>query len=219
MAIVCLLSLSSCTNTIVKIFFKKDGSGTYSFIQDFSSVTTLMGDQVKDQLAAEMKNRSSPTNMQSMLADRLKSIEGISEISTRYDEEAMQMILSFNFENVSSIDKAMEAMYGKVGVDTDQPFFKASSKLFERSSRQLFTAESMAQLMGGGAEEMEGMADMMKTMNRDTYYELHLEFERKIVSFSNKEYKQIDDNTIRWRQFTFDEDDKDMDIAVKVKLK
>ncbi len=222
MAIICLLSLSSCTNTIVKIFFKKDGSGTYSYIQDFSSMTTLMGDMVKDKIAAEMKEDNMVQTMQDAMADRISSIEGVSGVNTRYDEEAMHMILSFNFEDVTAIDKALEAMYGKAGVDTNKPFFKASAKRFERTSRQLFTAESMSELMGGGVEgmeEMQGMDDMMKNMNRDTFQELHIEFEREIVSFSNKEYKQLDDHTIRWRQFTFDEDDKDMDIAVKVKLK
>lgn len=212
-----LFSLSSCTNTIVKIFFNSKGGGHYEFIQDYSAVKDAMGMIGENKLKEEMKDPKLATQMIEMMASGMKTVEGISNVETSWNEEALQTTLEFDFENIDALNKALSTIIaGPNSTEDYDPFFEINKKTITRTARELFTSNGTDKFLANETKEMKEMFEMM---NRDTFYEVTMEFERKIKKFSNTDYEKIDDHTLRWKQFVTKEQDAKMTLQVEVKLK
>ena len=224
--LVVFLCTSSCINFIEKVHFNKDGSGTYSFILDMSGAKgflAMMGEEVTEEKAREeMGDFAEKLDSLKMKFD---GIPGITDIKSEWNFKEFQSDISFKFENVDALNKALSSLYSPKSDPnpSTEPFFVMKGGTLTRTSRASFGMDSINEMAGMGDSEgeegMEQMAEMSKMMFRDSYAETIITFEQKVKSVSNDDYKVSDNNTLTWKKFLYDERDKDIKVPVKVKLK
>lgn len=131
--LISLLSLSSCFETIEEINLNNDGSGRM--------VLTFNGSQSKAKLASIMKLKSvnghrvpSIPEINSELAQtaaQLKAIPGISNVKTNADFQNYIISVSFDFTEVSQINKA----FGKMLTAYKIPTYNAATYVYNKSTK------------------------------------------------------------------------------------
>ena len=181
--LVFMLSTTSCVSIISKIFFNKDGGGTYTFTMDFSQMEA-MGPGFKERLIEDMEKDSELAPRYDEMGDKLKGMKGISEVKTGFDTEKLNMYLTFSFEDVAALNAGMSKMFEKSGLSSDLPFFEFDGKTLKRTSREQFGnngMSSMSSIIPGEVdpekmEQMKEAEEMMAPFFRDSYMGLVLQF-------------------------------------------
>ena len=218
--LVCLLSTTSCLSIITKVFFNKDGGGTYTFNMDFSQMGKMLGPEFGEKLKEDMEKDQDMTNRFDQMAKGLSEIDGISGFDTGLNPDEVKMYFTFKFDNTEALNQALAYAFNKEDAPiNNEPFFKWDGKSLERTSRALFAGGSITDMMGEDEAETEQMEEMMAMFARDSFFEVLIEFENKIKKFDNDDYEKVDDHTLRWKQFATDEADKGMKQEVTVRLK
>lgn len=217
LALICLLSTTSCVSFIERIFFKADGSGTYEFSIDMSSVVSMM------ELSGEDMNTDSLLSQLNMDSEgtiaKLEAIGGVNNVRPEFNKETGILSMVFDFDNVDALNEGISTyLYDSTQTDIVRyEIFSAKGNTFERSSKNLLM-ETFEETMAAetGSEDID--MDFVKMMFSDMYYATEITFEKGIKSVSNKEYEEKG-NTIIWKTYPFNDLNDKTDIAVKVKTK
>lgn len=217
LALICLLSTTSCISFIEKIFFKADGSGTYEFSIDMSSVVSMM------ELSGEDMNTDSLLSQLNMDSEgtiaKLEAIGGVNNVRPEFNKETGILSMVFDFDNIDALNEGISTyLYDSTQTDIVRyEIFSAKGNTFERSSKNLLM-ETFEETMAAetGSEDID--MDFVKMMFSDMYYATEITFEKGIKSVSNKEYEEKG-NTIIWKTYPFNDLNDKTDIAVKVKTK
>lgn len=219
LVIVCLLTTTSCVSFLEKVFFRADGSGTYTFSVDLSSMmdmAQMAGDEMDaDQLMKELKMDENGT------MDKLKEIEGVNNVRPEFDQETSMLSMVFDFDNIAALNEGISTyLHDSTKAEVVQyEIFTMKGNSIERSNLNLLM-DSFEKGMEAGMEDSEEMSmEFVKMMFSDMFYAVEIETEQKIKSFSNEEYEQKGDKTISWKTYPFNNLDNKTDISVKVKMK
>lgn len=219
LVVICLLTTTSCVSFLEKVFFRADGSGTYTFSIDLTSMmdmAQMAGDEMDaDQLMRELKMDENGT------MDKLEVINGVNNVRPEFDQETNMLSMVFDFDNIEALNKGISTyLHDSTKTEVVQyKIFTMKGKSIERSNLNLLM-DTFQKGMEAGMEDSEEVSmEFVKMMFSDMFYAVEIETEQKIKSFSNEEYEQKGDNTITWKTFPFNDLDKKTDISVKVKIK
>lgn len=217
LALICLLSTTSCVSFIEKIFFKADGSGTYEFSIDMSSLVSMM------QLSGEDMNTDSLLSQLNMDSEgtiaKLEAISGVNNVRPEFNKETGILSMIFDFDNIDALNQGISTyLYDSTKTDIIQyQIFTAKGNTFERSDINLMM-DAFQKTMKEGSNDEELDMEFVKMMFSDMYYATEITFEKGIKSVSNKEYEEKG-NTIIWKTYPFNDLNDKTDISVKVKTK
>lgn len=219
LALICLLSTTSCVSFIEKIFFKADGSGTYEFSIDMSSLVSMM------QLSGEDMDADSLLSQLNMDSEgtiaKLEAISGVNNVRPEFNKDTGILSMVFDFDNMNALNQGISTyLYDSTQTGIIQyEIFSAKGNTFERSSKNLLMdtfQEAITEQAGAGSDELD--MEFVKMMFSDMYYATEITFEKGIKSVSNKEYEEKG-NTIIWKTYPFNDLNDQTDISVKVKTK
>lgn len=210
--LVYLLSTTSCITVITKVFFNQQGGGDYTFNFKFTQLDAL-GPAFKERLIEDMEKDTSANSRFDELGERLEGLEGISNIKTGFDVDELELYIKFDFDDINALNRGFGRVFTPDSLDTGLPYFEFDGKTMIRTGRAQFGDNSLTGLL---SEDEERMEQMFQAYMRDSYYELILQFEKRIRKYDNKSYIKEDDHTLRWRQ-TMADTDKKQSVTIKLK--
>jgi len=239
-----LLATSSCFDIKEKIYLKRNGSGTYSFVVDMSGMKGLiemmqsMGDEMSEETESdssgelaeaeeaeaefgdEEPDEGSPVGgMSNDFKDKgaeLAAIDGINSVEMIDDEENFQFGIQFEFDNLEALNEAMNKIYSKDGEESNKEFISASRKRFSRTAEGDI-AQMIREEMNskGGGSDMQQMGDMFKEMSITTTYT----FDRRIKNVSNPNSMiSPDGKTVEIRYNMLNDQEDDPGLANEIKF-
>lgn len=209
---------SSCMNLIEKIFFNADGSGSYSFTMDMSELKSLAEMSGEELSSADLKEEINFDDNETVR--KLTSIDGISEVSTKFDDDNFSMTVRFDFNNINALNAGMSTYFAdstKSEIEMFE-FFDINKKKISRIDTNPMLDAFLSGLNEQGEDEQANI-DMMKMMLSDLSFTSEIATAKKIKSFSNKAYKSKDDKSISWTFYPFQEVNTSRDISVTLKTK
>tara|TARA_R110001592_G_scaffold347440_1_gene640948 strand:- start:1225 stop:1923 length:699 start_codon:yes stop_codon:yes gene_type:complete len=224
-SIVCILILSVCLTSCVKIIekfiFKKDGSGTYSMSIDMSEVADMLKSigggadeeiiKGMDELEVEFEEK----------IERIESISGVSNGRKDFDKEKLKYTILFDFADMDALNRGMSESYRDstaVGPTKQTVFFTQKGNSFERTDINETINNFKKGLEMEGDEEFD--LDMAAIMFGDAAYEQIIEFDTKIKSVSNDEYELSEDNkSVSWIYRLFQKEDYNKKPRVKIVIR
>lgn len=223
-SIVCILILSVCLTSCVKIIekfiFKKDGSGTYSMSIDMSEVADILKPTGGE---TEKGLRTTANGMEVALQetiDRVESLSGVSNGRREFDSDELKYTILFDFDNVDALNRGLSEYYKdstEVGPTKQIVFFKHSGNKFERTDFNK-TMSNMKESLQGEGDELD--LEMAAVMFGDAAYEQVIEFDSKIKSVSNDDYTISDDKkSLSWIYRLFKEEDYSKKPSAKIVIK
>ena len=232
------MTLSGCLHILEEVTLKNDGSGTYKMTLDMSEIKSMMemfkgmapdslsGDSTNVSMDAAGDNGMSEMGQQlSNVAQTLKGVEGLSNVTEINDTTAFSFGYTFDFANVAALNKAMKLINKEKYDSKVEEVYKFSGKSFERlTTGDLGEEIKKALSENEDAEmEMEGGMDMLKTFFADMTYKQVYHFPGRTVKKSSNELSSISDNghtlTIELKPFDEEQQKKKLNVGTQVKLK
>ena len=237
--------LTGCLHIIEDVTFRNNGSGVYKMTVDMGELKGMMdmmkgmgdaaGAEQGDSTAiggegdytppAEDENPMSGLGKEfSGVAESLKSIPGITNVTEINDTAAYSFGYSFDFADVATLNRALKVV-GKEKYDSkNEETFKLKGKSFERLGVGDLGAEikkALNENTGDLDEEAEGQMDMMKMFFADMSYKQVYHFpDRKVKSSTNNLGEITDDgHTVTYTIKPFDEEQQKKKVSVATKLK
>ena len=217
-AVICLLSTTSCVSFLEKVFFRADGSGTYTFSVDLTSMLS-MAEMAGEEMDADQLMRDLKMDQGGTIA-KLEAINGVNNVRPEFNKETNMLSMIFDFDNVDALNQGISTyLHDSTKTEVVQhEIFTMKGKSIERNNINLIMDTLQKSLEESSAD---GEVDMSfaKMMFSDMFYAVEIETEKGIKSFSNNEYEEKNNNTISWRTYPFNDLGKKSDISVKVKTK
>ncbi len=181
------IGLTGCITIEENYSFKKNGSGTMTYVIDMSEMGSMienMGDgEKKEEGGAEDLGNMDMTNH----ADALKSIAGISKVKMDKGKKWIQK-LSFAFKDVAALNRALNQLMPDSN-GTSHEFFKwEGGTLVHTSNRHAYEISStMANEAGAGdageeGDEEEAGGFDMSTMLSSMKYKYSFKFQEAVAS-------------------------------------
>ena len=215
LVIVMAFSLTSCFHMAEEIFFRKNGSGNYSFTLDMSKVASMMemmggNNEEMDAAMAEMVREFEKTR------DEMAQLEGISNVKMEADKKKLVFTTSYDFEDLAALNRGMNRFFNhdkEVELEPIEFFTYSGGKLI-RTNKDIM-ADALTEAMNDDQQ-----VDMdMSTVFADVYFETTLKFERGYKKVSNEAYTAPNKNEIRFKKFLFNDRDLKKSIGVSVTTK
>lgn len=218
-----MVGASSCLDITEEYFFRKDGSGTATYVIDMSEMMKFVN-MFKDGVEGE-EGGSELEGLQEIFGstdhiDGLMDMPGISNVTNLSDPDKFTMGFAFEFDNVASLNQAMsENSAGEMlsalgmGKSDKQSTFEIKGKKFNRDHA---VDEISPEDMGEEAENLE-MASMLF---QEANYTIRYSFDRNIKKASNKNgFISSDGKTLTLQQPLMEIFEGKGDMSVKMKLK
>lgn len=213
LVVILALISSGCLTITEKYSFRKDGSGSMEYIIDMSEIHELLS-VLNDSTGTESLNIE---NTFRELVPELGILKGISNVQINGDAKSYIYGVSFDFENIESLNSALAYLF-----EDDKA---SQTKFIEKRNRKYTrlhgTSEDFSReaLLGDDKElDEEMMKDILSEMN----YEISMEFEREIKKIkSNADYSREDEKSVLiYANFNQMLDDEDfLQTMVKTKRK
>lgn len=208
-------SFTSCINIVEKVFFKKNGSGTYTMTLDMSKIASMMAMFGEDDQTNEMEEAMNGMNEGFEQAKaKLEGVAGISNINQEMDKKTLTYTMAFDFSNVDALNDGLNRYFANEDDNRDYTYFTSKKKEFTRTSFNRFS-KALNEEMNSDEDPGFDPAVLMA----DAYFESILTFEKDIRSHSNKDYKKDGNRRISLKKFFFNKDHEDKSLAVTVKTK
>tara|TARA_A100000171_G_scaffold52365_1_gene70408 strand:- start:1806 stop:2501 length:696 start_codon:yes stop_codon:yes gene_type:complete len=224
LSIICILSLSICLTSCVKIIekfiFKNDGSGTYSMTVDMSEMAEMMSSlggadeeviKIMDEIEVSFEEKNT----------RMEAIAGVSNWRKEFDQEKLKYTVLFDFANVDALNQGMSEYYRdstEVGPTKLLTFFTQKGKTFQRTDFNGIVDNFKKGLQEDEEEELD--LEMAAILFGDASYKQIVEFDGKIKSVSNKEYAISEDKkSASWEYRLFIKEDFNKKPKTKIVIK
>lgn len=164
---------SSCIDLYETIVFFKDGSGHAQQKMDMSG----MKEMIKSVSSSELQTNEASGKSIVTSWERLKKINGISNVKIVQDTANEIYIVDFDFTNGTALNEALNIESKSTSV---KALYKADKSTIERNEYDSF---------GGATQESENeeTAAMMESFLKEMKYHLSITVPGKIKSVSNKE--------------------------------
>jgi predicted transcriptional regulator len=216
---------TGCFEILEKYHFNRNGSGTYTFVMDMSQMGALismmkemdMGDSTAtddtEQVEEDTKEDSPFGDMNDSMAEtkeKLKGIEGISNLQEIEDEENYQFGFTFDFDDIKSLNKALSKVYE---LEEDVEFFTRTKKKIERTDNFDLAQKMREEINEEGDGEKEA-GDMEAKMFKDVAFVTEYTFDKKVKRVSNENAEIMDKGKkVLIKQYLFQETDDDEGLA------
>lgn len=208
-------SFTSCISIVEKVFFKKNGSGTYTMTLDMSKIASMMTMFGEDDQTNEMEDAMNGMNEGFEQAKaKLEGVAGISNINQEMDKKTLTYTMAFDFSNVDALNEGLNRYFANEDDNGDYTYFTSKKKEFTRTSFNRFS-KALNEEMNSDEDSDFDPAVLMA----DAYFESILIFEKDIRSYSNSDYKKDGNRRISLKKFFFNKDHEDKSLAVTVKTK
>ena len=134
------LSLGSCLHIVEEVTMKKSGKGSYKLTLDMSEVKGML-DMVKSMTPDSVKTtegEQNPSDMSQLgremanVADVLKGVDGISNVTENNDTTAFVFGYSFDFASVDALNNALRMIGKDKYSDSGETVYKFDGKVFEK---------------------------------------------------------------------------------------
>jgi hypothetical protein len=144
---------------------------------------------------------------------KLEGIDGISNMTQNMNKEKLIYTFSFDFRDIDALNNGLNKYFEDKENPKDLTYFTKGKKSITRTG-----ADRLTEALNGQMGLDEDPDFDPSVLMADAYYETVIEFERKIKSVSNDEYKR-DGNTISLKRLLFDKSNTDKKTQVTVKTK
>ncbi|MFN8239061.1 MAG: hypothetical protein U0T77_12905 [Chitinophagales bacterium] len=189
---------SACFDLQENLFFKKDGSGTFSFIVslgDLKSMMSLFENEKSDNNEKNPRTKKSSNdklnnNFESTRKKLLK-IDGITNVKTIEDTINNKFGLSFNFKNIDVLNNAMNRLFEDDSATEKSP----DNVYFQWKDNQLIRNEEIdsKSIIGKSGDFTKGTKKSSETLLPfsldqlfgSVSYSSSYEFENKIAQSAN----------------------------------
>jgi len=175
-----ILLLSGCITIEEHYSFKKNGSGTMSYVVDMTEMGEMMDSFSDDMEAAggsvEETEAKDPFNdiPMSGLADSLRTVPGISKVKYEQDGEYYYKI-TYAFKDLVALNKALNILMSEKEQTTDHVFFRREGNKLIRTHNE--SAEELGNEFADGEEGGEEAMEMLKMMKYEMSYKFKEELE------------------------------------------
>ncbi len=183
---VILVSLSSCLEITEQVRMHDNGSGQLTFTVDMSEAKPLLemaerfsDDTNPDEVSGDLKTGMTDAHK------RLQSVKGIHHPTLIKSENGLLSGITFEFDNVDALNKAMNALQKNDNKEYEQ-YFGWDGKQLHR----LNTLKMESQIKDGATNDFAGM-DMtingksMKDMMKSMVYRTEYTFDKPVQGVSN----------------------------------
>lgn len=207
-------SFTSCINIVEKVFFKKNGSGTYTMTLDMSQIANMMtmfgeGEQM-DEMEEVLKGMNEGFEKNKA---KLQGIAGIGNINQEMDKPTLTYTLAFDFSNVEALNNGLNSYFANEEDSGEYTYFTREKKKISRTSLDRFSKALNDEMNSGEDADFDPSALM-----GDAYFQSVLVFEKDIKSYSNSDYKKDGNRRISLKKYFFSKDqDKTLEVTVKTK--
>ncbi len=218
------LTMTSCVNIIEKVFFNKNGGGTYTMTLDMTEMGEMLASLGSDPEEQAEETLGSLDKDFDKKAKTMEAVNGVSNVRTDFDIKKFIFSLSFDFTNINALNQGLSAYY-----HTDQDGDIIEQYTFFTKNKNTITRTSTNKILDAITSGMSGDQSPDPSMDPsvilgDMYYELDLSFENDVKSISNENYVQGNGLTwgkesVRWRKYLFKDSDADKSIEVSIKTK
>ncbi|MCE7992276.1 MAG: hypothetical protein HEP71_09860 [Roseivirga sp.] len=214
LVIVMAFSFTSCINIVEKVFFKKNGSGTYTMTLDMSKVANMLTMFGEDEMT-EMEDAMNGMNEGFEQAKaKLEGVTGISNINQEMDKKTLTYTMAFDFRDVDALNDGLNRYFANEDDNGEYTYFTSKKKQFTRTSMDRFS-KALNEEMASSEDSHFDPAILMG----DAYFESILIFEKDIKSHSNTDYKKDGNRKISLKKFFFNKISEGKSLAVTVKTK
>lgn len=210
-------TFTGCIDIFETIVFADNGGGHMQQKMDMSKMAEMMEslkamDKDKKEDKAEKEEESPGATGQEMVKDweRLKEIEGITNVRIHQDTIKMIYTVDYDFANETALNKALSKKDESTTKQKDLYSIEKSSITRSENSTMEDITES----------KNPETAEMIETMLSDMKYHLSITVPGKIKSVSNKKAKISDDNKTINLETTFKEmTEKTISLGMKINFK
>lgn len=174
-----VISLTSCLDITDNITVKKNGSGTYNRVVDFSQLMESIASFSEDNdTTLNQTKHSLDSTMQSQF-EFIKNTAGIKNATLNHNAEKSIYTFSFEFANFNQVN----SIFSKIaGLAEHQPF--------EWKKGKIALAGGIPGYIDAKTPEMgEEDISMMSTYFGEADYHLTMSFPKKVKSSSNSKFK------------------------------
>lgn len=230
------MALTGCLHILEEVTFKDNGSGSYKMTLDMSEIKGMMdmfkgmetdslsGDSSGISMDAAGDNGMSEMGVQlSSVAQTLKGVDGLSNVTEINDTAAFKFGYSFEFANVAALNKAIKVINKEKYDSKVEEVFKFNGKNFERLAAGDLGAEIKKALAESEDADAEANMDMIKTFFADMTYKQIYSFPDRSVKKSTNELSEISADghtlTIALKPFDEEQEKKKVSVGTAVKLK
>lgn len=225
MVLCTLFCCTACFDLQENLFLKKDGSGNFSFIVDMSQAKAMLsmfggeGNNIKfsdntDTTSYKKEGQSTHDNLGPTFAktrQKLLATEGISNVKTIEDTIKFTFGLSFDFQNISALNKAMNNLFND---DDTTKTAKKDITYFEYKDNKLTRINILdSKSILGKSSSMAGKSTDLNSENplfnieqlfSTVSYTTNYKFEEKIMaSANNNAILSEDKNNITLKIYPF----------------
>lgn len=214
LVIVMACSFTSCINIVEKVFFKKNGSGTYTMTLDMSQIANMMtmfgeGEQM-DEMEEALKGMNEGFEENRA---KLEGISGISNINQKMDKPTLTYTLAFDFSNVEALNNGLNSYFANEEDSGEYTYFTRDKKKITRTGLDRFSKALNNEMNSGEDDDFDP-----STLMGDAYFQSVLVFEKDIKSYSNPDYEKDGNRRISLKKYFFTKDqDKTLEVTVKTK--
>lgn len=184
---VCLLiSLSSCLEITEQVRMRNNGSGQFTFTVDMQEAKPLL------EMAQNFSKESNPEAVKSDLNTgmdeahtRLKNIKGIHQPTLIKSKDGLLSGVTFEFDNVESLNKAINAIQNSKG-EKQEAYFAWNGKQLHRLNTLKLENEVKKGTSGGlGGLDLTVNGKSFKEIMNSMVYRTEYVFETPIKEVSN----------------------------------
>lgn len=192
-----LLCCTGCFDIQENVFFKKDGSGTFTFQVDLNDMKSMMSMFANIQPAGEKDEKATPASPYERINSsfeeaigKLGSIKGISNVHTIEDTASSKFGLAFDFNTVTSLNKAMNKIFqddtSKNARQTDYFEWKGNELIRHEQLDSKFIVGKTGTLSGSKSTSPAGKIGNIDQLFSGVSYTATYSFEKKISSCQNQ---------------------------------
>jgi hypothetical protein len=236
------LTLTGCLHIIEEVTFKDGGAGSYKMTLDMSEMKGMMdmfkgmGEEGKEEGAEEETSDEAPdmgaapdngisqmgTEL-SAVAQSLKGVAGLSNVTEINDTSTFKFGYSFDFADVAALNKAMKIINKEKYDSKVEEVYRFKGNNFERLTAGDL-GEEIKKAMAEGEESDEGAdMDMVKTFFADMTYKQIYNFPDAKVKKSSNTLSEVSEDghtiTITLKPFDEEQQKQKPSVGTTVKLK
>ncbi|MDW7695313.1 hypothetical protein R9C00_28005 [Flammeovirgaceae bacterium SG7u.111] len=205
---------TSCFEIKESIFIKKDGSGSYSMVMDFSASKQMFNMMLQLADSEEGKEAGLGDNPAEgldsafiELATELNAITGISNAKGVQDKENFTYGIKMSFENVDALNMALSQMDAGGESVQYKPYYDYTKGNLEKAN--IFNLKNLTDEIIPENEDDDQSKDVsaqLSTFYETVTYQMIIKTDGKIKRFSNNEAVLSDDK----RELTFSKSLKEL---------
>jgi hypothetical protein len=205
-----LIGLSSCLEITEQVHMRANGSGQFTFTVDMQEAKPLL------EMARNFSSEANPEAIKSDLSTgmdeahtRLQKIKGITQPTLIKSEDGLLSGLTFEFANVESLNKAINALQNSKGEKQEDYFAWNGKQLHRLNTLKLENEVKKGTDSGLGALDLTVNGKSFKAIMNSMVYRTEYTFDTPIKEISNNSATlSADKRTVTLERYLLDDTKK-----------